>query len=455
MGKTAHVDNTLDPVWNSEIFVIEIGTQGLNSLGQSTLRIVCLDIDRYGNGNVLGQIELQGWQVEELAQSVRADEVVCSRGEGVLPEADAERIQDFIRSFQKHELGQDGIGKLVVRVPQDPVLLEPREAEAAEEVAEFVGHPFEPRKNSCDNTQEEEKRARGKKRPTHDTRTRSQVDRMLMSVRSEGQEEGNGGNAVENADTDATKHSGQEKEEREIEIAKDFARGGQQAADAEFGLVAAGSSRQHPQKMDGVTAPWESKAGGTEAKEMESGYKTTGDSLHLDPGKLKRTRTDEASSLGPRPLAHKDDAVGDTKGDGNSIDVGDRAHRPQRTGLSELDSGIGSMVMVDVRDTEGTNPLTEVCPEHVKPLEPGQENIPSLSLEPMVQDPLEPTGVADLEAGRGKAERAKSEENRPFSRNGGVRNDMTVRYRDGETLCRDVGAMAPYLHSYGTRTSFL
>lgn len=414
MGKTAHADKTLDPVWNLEIFVIEIGTQGLKSLGQSTLRVVCLHYDRYGNNNVLGQIELQGWQVEELAQRAGAEEVVCSREEGVLPKADAEQTQDVIRNFQKHELRHDGIGKLVVRVPQDPAIVEPREAEAVDKVAEFIGHPSEHIKTSYDKEE-----------------TRSQVDRILMYLKGEGQEEGNGGNIVKNADKNTAKHSGQVKGETEIEIAKGFARGSQHAADVECSLMAAGSSRQHPPNVNGAIAPWDETAIGTESKaegigggEMESGYKTTGKSLRLDLGKLKRTRTGEASFTVPRPLAQEAVAVGDMKGDGNDI---------------------GSMVVVDVRDTEAAKPLTDVHPEHVKSLEPGKE---------MVQDPLEPTGVADLEEGRRKAEGAKFEENRPFIRNDEVHTDTSVRYRDGETLRQNVEAMAPLLHSHGTRTGY-
>lgn len=412
MGKTAHADNTLDPVWNLEIFVIEIGAQGLKSLGQSTLRVVCLDFDRYGNNTVLGQIELQGWQVEELAQSVGAEEAVCSREEGFLPEADAKQIQDVIRNFQMHELGHDGcIGKLVVRVPQDPAIVGPREAEAVDGVAEFVGNPSEPREDSYD--------IEDKKGKAYTTRTRSQVDRMLMYVRGEGQEESSGGNVVKHTDMNTTKHFGQGKGEREIEKAKGFARGSQHAADVEFSLVAAGSSRQHPPNMNAATAPWdetapgtESKAGGIEGREMESGYKATGNSLRLDVEELKRTRTSEASFTVPRPLAQEAVAVDDMKGDGNDL---------------------RSIVVVDVRDAEAAKPLTEVCSKHVKPFEPGQEKNPSLS---MVQDSLELTGAVDLEEGRRKAEGAKSEENRRFSRNGEVRTDKCVRYRDGETLRR-------------------
>lgn len=123
MGKTVHIDDTLDPVWDLEIFVIKVDVEGPNSIDQSTLRLECLDWDQFGSDDVLGQIELKGWQIRELAESNGEDGAMGGEdGSGAMGEADMEKIYDFIQTFQKRnvEEGGEGMGKMIVGVPQDP-----------------------------------------------------------------------------------------------------------------------------------------------------------------------------------------------------------------------------------------------------------------------------------------------------------------------------------------------
>lgn len=120
MGKTACINDTLDPVWDMEIFAIKVDTEGPNSVEQSTLRIECLDWDQFGGNDVLGQIELQGWQIKELAESGSEDGVMSRDEDGALGEGDMEKIYDFIQTFQTRETTERELGKLIVGVPQDP-----------------------------------------------------------------------------------------------------------------------------------------------------------------------------------------------------------------------------------------------------------------------------------------------------------------------------------------------
>ncbi|CAN0502247.1 unnamed protein product, partial [Ectocarpus sp. 12 AP-2014] len=69
VGKTAHINDTLDPVWDLEIFAFKVNKDGPNSVEKSTLRVVCLDWDQFGSDDVLGQIELTGSQIKQLVES--------------------------------------------------------------------------------------------------------------------------------------------------------------------------------------------------------------------------------------------------------------------------------------------------------------------------------------------------------------------------------------------------
>lgn len=119
IGKTAHIEGTLDPIWDLEIFFVKIDQDGPNSIEESTLRIVCLDWDQFGGDDVLGQIELTGQQIKQLTQSKDGDEVVTA-SEGAMGEADMEKVFDFIRMLQEHEMDPAGLGEMIVGVPRDP-----------------------------------------------------------------------------------------------------------------------------------------------------------------------------------------------------------------------------------------------------------------------------------------------------------------------------------------------
>lgn len=66
MGRTSHLNGTLDPVWDLEIFPIDVDLEGPDGVQESTLRIECRDWDKYGRDDVLGHVELKGWKILEL-----------------------------------------------------------------------------------------------------------------------------------------------------------------------------------------------------------------------------------------------------------------------------------------------------------------------------------------------------------------------------------------------------
>lgn len=145
IGKTARIDGTLDPVWDLEIFLVKIDQEGPNSIDQSTLKIVCLDWDQFGSDDVLGQIELTGWQIKQLAESKDGDEVI-STDEGAMGEADMEKVFDFIRMLQEHEMDPAGLGKMTVGVPQDPDIAKHQQQEDQEQHIDEEDQEVESRK---------------------------------------------------------------------------------------------------------------------------------------------------------------------------------------------------------------------------------------------------------------------------------------------------------------------
>lgn len=118
------IDDTLDPVWDLEIFAITVDAEGPNSVEQSSLRIVCFDWDQFGSNDVLGQVELKGWQIKELVEK-NASTVdgrkpgAPSDGDGeVLSEADVEAIFAFVQKFRQQSEKNGGAGgEMVVGVP--------------------------------------------------------------------------------------------------------------------------------------------------------------------------------------------------------------------------------------------------------------------------------------------------------------------------------------------------
>ncbi|CBJ32137.1 conserved unknown protein [Ectocarpus siliculosus] len=138
VGKTAYINDTLDPVWDLEIFAFKVDKDGPNSVEKSTLRVVCLDWDQFGSNDVLGQIELTGSQIKQLVESKDGDEG-ADAGEQAMGEADMEKIFEFVQMFQENELDEAGLGKMIVGVPQDPrIKSQQHDAEAVHEDVEVV-----------------------------------------------------------------------------------------------------------------------------------------------------------------------------------------------------------------------------------------------------------------------------------------------------------------------------
>ncbi|CAB1111735.1 unnamed protein product [Ectocarpus sp. CCAP 1310/34] len=138
VGKTAHINNTLDPVWDLEIFAFKVDKDGPNSVEKSTLRVVCLDWDQFGSDDVLGQIELTGPQIKQLVESKDGDEG-ADAGEQAMGEADMEKIFEFVQMFQENEIDEARLGKMIVGVPQDPsIKSQQHDAKAVDEDVEVV-----------------------------------------------------------------------------------------------------------------------------------------------------------------------------------------------------------------------------------------------------------------------------------------------------------------------------
>lgn len=138
VGKTAHINDTLDPVWDLEIFAFKVDKDGPNSVEKSTLRVVCLDWDQFGCDDVLGQIELTGSQIKQLVESKDGDEG-ADAGEQAMGEADMEKIFEFVQMFQENEIDEAGLGKMIVGVPQDPsIKSQQHDAKAVDEDVEVV-----------------------------------------------------------------------------------------------------------------------------------------------------------------------------------------------------------------------------------------------------------------------------------------------------------------------------
>ncbi|CAM9308484.1 unnamed protein product [Ectocarpus sp. 4 AP-2014] len=139
VGKTAHINDTLDPVWDLEIFAFKVDEDGPNSVEKSTLRVVCLDWDQFGSDDVLGQIELTGSQINQLMESKDGDEG-ADAGEQAMGEADMEKIFEFVQMFQENEIDEAGLGKMIVGVPQDPsIKSQQHDAKTVDEDVEVVG----------------------------------------------------------------------------------------------------------------------------------------------------------------------------------------------------------------------------------------------------------------------------------------------------------------------------
>lgn len=154
VGTTAYIDDTLDPVWDLEIFSIKVDAEGPNSVELSTLRIECLDRDQFGSDDVLGQIELTGSQIIQLLGSGEQDGPMGTTEDDAVGEADLERIFAFIQTFQKHQKEEGSLGKMIVGVPQDPKVTNVNSEEnivVPHEPAEVASVPLENKKSQQEN----------------------------------------------------------------------------------------------------------------------------------------------------------------------------------------------------------------------------------------------------------------------------------------------------------------
>lgn len=123
VGRTPHVNNTLDPAWDREIFHIQVDPEGPNSIISSTLRVVCLDWDKYGSDDVLGHVELKGSHILDISNgayhSWDGEETRSTKQLGGNERMDLHRRDDFIQAFRKHEQSEHAKYPMIVNIPQE------------------------------------------------------------------------------------------------------------------------------------------------------------------------------------------------------------------------------------------------------------------------------------------------------------------------------------------------
>lgn len=121
VGRTPHVNNTLDPAWDREIFHIQVDPEGPNSVVSSTLRVVCLDWDKYGSDDVLGHVELKGSHILDISNGAYhsrdgQDTTSTKQLEGK-EYTNVPRVDDFIQALRRHE--REHTDPMIVNLPRD------------------------------------------------------------------------------------------------------------------------------------------------------------------------------------------------------------------------------------------------------------------------------------------------------------------------------------------------
>ena len=454
MGKTARVDDSLDPVWNLEIFTINMDAAGPNSLEQSTLRIVCLYFDRFGSDGVLGQIKLQGWQIRELAGNGRADEIISLEENGLLSETSMERIHHFIQAFQEHELQGDP-GKLIVGVPLDLAMEAAHEVDSTDEAEAVVVLP-EPSKTEIWDKKKEDMERKQERKPKAKAKTQMEVDRPSEAISNGEQKRFKGDNARtrgpkgerENAvERDGTRKITQAenlKEGRELERARARVERIQFTVDQERGLGVPLPSGQYPAQREKVTAiavktasGAESKLEGTDTSEIAWRDEREGNPSRTNYGELRRAAVDEARNPSRKPslLALDASSVWGLEGDGSNVDVTIsvvQKRGPQRETQDGLDNEVGSVRVSEEVKSEDKNPLQGERCELVEPLESRSEKRIPLSLQAKSIAATKPVAGAGPEEGRSKVEGEKATEDRAFNWDREPREDIVVCFRNGE-----------------------
>lgn len=382
IGKTVHIDDTLDPVWDLEIFSVKVDEDGPNSIEQSMLRIVCLDWDQFGSDDVLGQIELAGWQIQQLAESKDGDED-RDAGEGALGEADIEKVFEFLRLLQKHEIDGAGLGKMVVGIPQDPNILKQLDQEQFSKQIEVDPPP--------------KKKKRQKKRKKHEA-----------VEEADDQGKGGDGGDVGDAENYQTKEpqddigSGVDtatSSKHEVQAAADTVEPGAQvcAHPLENNKAAAAAAAAVP--VEGMGDEGRTREGGDHGvggREGQGGTASTAKGEIRPPFDQKRVSKGKNS---PRKDWEEGCADASTIGEGRQGTSRDGTGGVSIIGIDALSVNAGS-------SEDGQAPMTEPPPEGEKVLESSSEKDQKLA-QGTVQPHVE---VGDLEEGTAQGSIAQTNE---------------------------------------------
>lgn len=428
MGKTAHINNTLDPVWDLEIFAIRIDGEGPNSVEQSILRIECLDWDQFGSDDVLGQIELKGWQIKELAENGGGDGITSPDEGGALGEADMELIYDFVKTFQKHETEEGGLGKMIVGVPQDPNI-QSQEQEPAE-VTEVAPDP-QKKKLKTKKKQKNKIEASAEATPSVGTEIVKEihVEKYQRSV------------DIVDTDTDlAGVDAGRQTDEkkRAEKVRAKPREGGEDIIAAELagveghldgardtdgqgeqGEVATTPNRDHgsvgqEQLRDGVI-PRDDEDGERHGAKVSGNQENT-------PGNAQPSSDTSNASM----LAAETGSVVDSQLPQEEPSDGAKTLKPAPEGQEQLPSA----AIADARDVVGHQQSLEKRCDGAKIIEPVSEDKALMS--PGTNAEAIPVAGASVEEEGGQGEKAPVKDDTPAQRHGRGHNSVAIRYRDGE-----------------------
>lgn len=405
VGTTAYIDDTLDPVWDLEIFSIKVDAEGPNSVELSTLRIECLDRDQFGSDDVIGQIELSGSQIMQLIGSGEQDRPMGTTEDDAIGEADMGRVFEFIQTFQKHQKEEGSLGKMTVGVPQyskDTSNISWESIAVAHEATDVAPVPFEredsePKNLRRDAAMETVGHSEGKERK-YDVNTGREKD-----------------NAGEHEDARGSNNNRQRQQQQDITNGE--CRDAGERPDVERSLVEGDAQQvEHTGKT------------GSQDRGRNGAVSANGNNVRMDQERL-----------GLVAIAEE---IGDEKHEATTVSGDKRNTSPgcTKSDLGVVDAGTcvaeaGSVVVYE----KPPNSYSES--DHL--LKPSPDAKVQLARSPVPgESALDERLCSDLEKGGGASEKSPDEEIAVASRDErgsksvlGNRDPIGASYRDGEVYC--------------------
>lgn len=475
VGKTTHINDTLDPVWDLEIFAFKVDEDGPNSVEQSTLRVVCLDWDQFGSNDVLGQIELTGSQIKQLVESKDGDEGPDT-DEQAMGEADMERIFVFVQMFQEHEMDEAGLGKMIVGVPQDPSIksqqhdanLVDEDVEVAEAASKKKKRHKKKKKGGAPEAEEVSQRRPHEGEGAAENKEGEESHAQVLSSGAEAARCGDEPQPnVEEQKSQRAEANGNQEGARAAEVAAATTSAAVEAALLVGGTEDEDSAREggrqreehhdeakqneelerpplgEPRQVDGGVAPGESRNAECRNAEVPGGEdnpasddtKVSFDVLNVDTlGEKTETHTINESTLDAGGLLPAPDHMASVAPGGDADTSG-------------VPPNIATTITVGVSNTIGheTGAGDSVCSEGLTPGVP-REGKTTLESNTNKEDQLAKDVAADhapketTNAGAGErgsrvvGVSAKAEPRASRKRKKATRDSTTFRYRDGETV---------------------